>query len=236
MSVTGSVATWFARGWGAREALMYRTLDSFVPMDVVELSERVFHAPVRPDVVHQVVTWQLAKRRQGTHKVKTRKEVSGGGKKPWSQKGTGRARAGSIRAPQFRGGGVVHGPKPRSYDYPLPMEVRRNGLRSALTEKFADGHLWLVDSGEISAPKTKILARAVNDLGWKSVLIVDHAPKEERKVTRSLDLASFNLKNVLMMSIRGINVYDMLRHEELVLTRSALASLEKRFLKYPHLD
>uniref|UniRef100_A0A7S1XEM5 Large ribosomal subunit protein uL4m n=1 Tax=Compsopogon caeruleus TaxID=31354 RepID=A0A7S1XEM5_9RHOD len=232
----GGVSTWFARGCGTREGLIYQALDRFVPVGLVSLSERVFHAPVRPDLVHQVVTWQLSRRRQGTHKVKNRVEVSGGGKKPWPQKGQGRARASSIRAPQFRGGGVVHGPTPRSYDYPLPNNVKRNALRAMLSAKFSEGHLWLAQSGEIQLPKTKVVDRAVRGLGWRSVLIVDHEPSGPGRVTETLARASFNLRHVLVMNVEGINVYDMLRFEELLITQSALESLESRFERYTSLD
>lgn len=188
----------------------------------VELSEAVFAAPVKPHLLYEVVRWQMAKRRRGTASTKTRGEVSGGGRKPWPQKGTGRARAGSIRSPLWVGGGVVFGPKPRDYSWRLPKKVRRNALRSALSMKLAEGRLVVVDRIELEQPKTKAFLQIMGVLGVEEgALVVD----EEN---RNLALAVRNLPRYKLLPPIGVNVYDLLGHPWLVLTRRATEALERR--------
>jgi large subunit ribosomal protein L4 len=218
-----------------REALVYKSLEEMVPIGSAGLSGRVFNAPVRPDLVHRVVHWQLAKRRAGTASTKTRSEVAGSGRKIRPQKGSGRSRQGALTSPLFRGGGRAHGPKPRDYDYPLPHGVRRNGLRSVLTSKFDNGQLWIFESASLSKPKTALLLKSVDAVHWRSALIVDHLPEAEAGVDASLRRASHNVQTILAMSARGINVYDLLSFDMLVLTLPALEHLHTRFENYKSL-
>jgi large subunit ribosomal protein L4 len=215
-----------------REALVYRSLEEMVPVGIEMLPGRVFNAVVRPDLVHRVVHWQLAKRRAGTACTKSRGEVAGSGRKIRPQKGTGRSRQGAITSPIFRGGGVVHGPKPRDYSYPLPHNICRNGLRSALTSKYENGQLWIIESGGLSAAKTKILLSAISAAGWRSALVLDYSPNETSGVNNSLRLASHNVQSVLTMKASGVNVYDLLSFDMVVLTKSALKHVCERFEKY----
>ncbi len=185
-----------------------------------------FSAPVNDAVLFEQVLAQLASRRSGTAATKTRGKVRGGGKKPWKQKGTGRARAGSSRSPIWRGGGTTFGPSPRSYAYRLPRKTRYTALRSALSHKARDGQVRVIDKLEFSAPKTREMRELVArlDLG-KSVLVV----VAERD--RNVELAGRNLPNVLVLPVEGINVYDILRHENLLIARDALDSIEGRVAK-----
>jgi large subunit ribosomal protein L4 len=192
-------------------------------VEEIELDERLFAAPVRSDLMHEVVLMYLAGQRQGTSKVKNRSEVSGGGRKPWRQKGTGRARQGSIRAPQWKGGGVVFGPTPRSYKYKLPKKVRRLALYSALTTKVDDGKIIVLDQLTVSEPKTKHMAALLKTFDVKKALIVD-AEKQE-----NTELSARNLPGVKYVAANGINVYDLLRHEHLVLTKDAVAKVGEVF-------
>ena len=188
----------------------------------IELPEELFGATPRSDIMARVVHWQLAKRRAGTHKVKGMGEVSGTTKKPYRQKGTGNARQGSLRAPQFRTGGVVHGPVVRDHGYSLNKKVRRMGLISALSQKARDGKLVVIDV-PAEAAKTAQLAKQVKALGWTSALVVDATPAE------GFVRAARNLPKVQVMPTVGANVYDILRAETLVLTRAAVEKLEARF-------
>ena len=190
---------------------------------IAKLNNSVFGERPRLDILHRVVVWQLAKRRAGTAKTKDRSEVRGGGKKPWKQKGTGKARQGSIRAPQWRGGGVVHGPTPKSYDYSLPKKVRRLGLRTALSIKYNQGDLELVDSFELPTIRTKVIQSILKDRNWKSVLFVDGG-----EVNMNFALSTRNVPNCEVLSSIGLNVYSILHKEKLVLTLGALRMLEER--------
>ncbi|MFH5924909.1 50S ribosomal protein L4 [Roseomonas xinghualingensis] len=189
----------------------------------IELPTEVFGAEPRADIMARVVHWQLAKRRAGTHKVKGMGEVSGTTKKPYRQKGTGNARQGSLRAPQFRTGGVVHGPVVRSHEYSLPKKVRKLGLISALSEKAKAGKLVVLDA---AAPgenaKTKTLAAQVKALGWTSALVFDTTPDE------GLVRAARNLPKIQVMPTVGANVYDIVRHDVLVVTRAGVEALKER--------
>ena len=187
-----------------------------------ELPDEYFAATPRADIMARVIHWQLSKRRSGNHKVKGMAEVSGTTKKPYRQKGTGNARQGSLRSPQFRTGGVVHGPVVRSHEYGLNKKVRRLGLISALSQKAAEGKLVVLDSAG-GVTKTGELAKKLKALGWKSALIVD------RSVDDSFFLASRNLIGFNVLPTVGANVYDILKHDTLVLTRAAVEKLEARF-------
>ena len=189
----------------------------------IELPVEVFGAAPRPDIMARVVHWQLAKRRAGTHKAKGLGEVSGTTKKPYRQKGTGNARQGSLRAPQFRTGGTVHGPVVRSHEYSLPKKVRRLGLISALSQKAAEGKLIVLDTATMGdAPKTKALAAKVQALGWASALVFDAAPDA------GMMRAARNLPKVQVMPTVGANVYDILNHDVLAVTRAGVEALKER--------
>lgn len=203
-----------------------------VPSDLISLPGVLFNAPVRLDLVHRTVVWQLAKRRQGTSKTKNRSEVAGSGRKVRPQKGSGRSRQGAITSPVFRGGGRVHGPVPRSYDFPLQRNVRRAALRSALTSKMECGQLWIVGEAEISDAKTSTVVACMDRYGWRSALIVDDVPTGVAGVHPSLHAASHNVQQTLAMNVVGLNVYDMLSFDMLVLSRAAVDSLSARFSKH----
>ena len=189
----------------------------------VELDPAVFEAAVKPHLFHAEVRRQLAKRRAGTHATKNRALVSGGGIKPWRQKGTGRARQGTIRAPQWAGGGIVFGPVPRGYEHALPKKMRRAALRSALSLRLREQALAVVDALALEAPRTKLLVEALAGLGLGgSVLVVIEA------ADRNLELAARNLPRVDVLRAEGLNVYDVLRHERLLLTQGALARVQER--------
>ncbi|WP_163971945.1 50S ribosomal protein L4 [Oceanobacillus halotolerans] len=182
----------------------------------VELNDAVFGIEPNTHVLHEAVVMQRASLRQGTHAVKNRSEVRGGGRKPWRQKGTGRARQGSIRSPQWVGGGTVFGPTPRSYSYKLPKKVRRLALKSALSSKAKEENLIVVDSIAIEAPKTKEVVKMLDALkaGEKALIIT--AEKDEN-VIRSAN----NLPSVNVLTVEEVNVLDLLTHDKLILTKDA---------------
>mgnify|MGYP000558907144 CR=1 FL=1 len=186
-----------------------------------ELPDEIFAATPRADIMARVVHWQQSKRRAGTHKTKGMGEVRGTTKKPYKQKGTGNARQGSLRAPQYRTGGVVHGPVVRSHGYDLPKKVRRLGLISALSQKAADGKLVVLDAAAGGA-KTKELVAKLKVLGWTSALIVDQA------VDQGFLLASRNIHGIDVLPTVGANVYDILRHDVLAITTAGVAGLKER--------
>ena len=187
----------------------------------VALPEEIFAVAPRADIMARVVHWQLAKRRAGTHRTKGMGEVSGTTKKPYKQKGTGSARQGSLRAPQFRTGGVVHGPVVRDHGYDLPKKVRRLGLISALSQKAAEGKLVVLDAAT-GISKTREAAAKVKALGWSSALIVDGAVDEQ------FARAIANLPKIDVLPTIGANVYDILNHDVLVITRAGLEGLKER--------
>lgn len=189
----------------------------------IDLNDAVFGAPVRKDILARMVNYQLAKRRAGTHKVKSRGEVSGTTAKPFRQKGSGRARQGSIRAAQMRGGGIVFGPVVRKHDHKLPKKVRQMAMRCALSAKQADGKLIVVDELKLAEPKTKALYERLGKLGLSSALIVG-GPELDQNFTR----AAKNIPLVDVLPTQGANVYDILRRDTLVLTRDAVEALEAR--------
>ena len=189
----------------------------------IELADEVFGVKVRRDILARVVHWQLAKRRAGTHKAKGISDISGTTKKPWKQKGTGRARQGSLRSPQFRGGAVIFGPVVRSHEFGLQKKVRRLALKNALTAKQKDGKLIVLDKASAKDPKTSALAKQFEALGWTSVLIIDGATLDE-----NFARAARNLPGIDVLPQQGANVYDILRRDTLVLTRDAVQALEAR--------
>lgn len=189
----------------------------------VELPDMLFAAEPRADIMSRVVHWQLAKRRAGTHKVKGMGEVSGTTKKPYRQKGTGNARQGSLRAPQFRTGGIVHGPVVRDHGYSLNKKVRRLGLISALSLKAKDGKLVLLDSASAGVDaKTGQMAKQIKALGWKSALVVDAT------VDQGFGRVLRNLPHMHVLPTMGANVYDILNHDVLAVTRAGLEALRER--------
>jgi large subunit ribosomal protein L4 len=197
-----------------------RTLDNG-SAGTAELPDEIFAASPRADIMARVVHWQLAKRRAGTHRTKGMGEVSGTTKKPYKQKGTGNARQGSLRAPQFRTGGRVHGPVVRDHGYDLPKKVRRLGLISALSQKQAEGKLVVLDAAT-SGVKTRDLAAKLKVLGWGSVLVVDHL------VDAGFLRASRNIHGIDVLPSVGANVYDILQHDLLVVTSAAVEGLKER--------
>jgi large subunit ribosomal protein L4 len=189
----------------------------------IELADEVFGLEPRADILQRVVVWQLAKRRSGTHKTKQRAEIRGTTAKVWRQKGTGRARHGSRKAPIFRGGGVTFGPQPRDHAIKLPKKVRALGLKSALSAKQAAGELVVLDEAKLDEPKTRVLAGKLDKLGWKDVLIVGGAELDANIVR-----AARNIAGVQLLPSHGANVYDILRRDTLVLTKAAVEQLEAR--------
>jgi len=190
----------------------------------IDLNPTVFRTDVRPDVISRVVRWQQAKAQQGTHKSKTISEVSGGGRKPWRQKGTGRARQGSIRNPHFRGGASVFGPTPRLHDHNLNKKERALGLKSALAARFQEGRLYVVSSLDLKNPKTSELAALASSNVWQSALVVGMGTEETFK------LASSNIPSLDFLPQIGCNVYDILKHKTLVFSVASLRALEARLI------
>lgn len=188
----------------------------------MELSDVVFGAPVNEALLHQAVVMYLANQRQGTASTKTRGEVRGGGRKPWRQKGTGRARHGSIRSPIWVGGGVVFGPKPREYRQKMPKKARRAALRSALSEKVREGNLIVLESLTLPEPKTKLMAGVLNRLAAERKPLIVLAERD-----RNVELSTRNLPGAATMQATDVNVYQVLVHDKLVLTKDAVAKLEE---------
>jgi large subunit ribosomal protein L4 len=188
----------------------------------LELAPEVFEVTVRPELLHLVVRAQLAAKRAGTHCTKTRGEVSGGGHKPWRQKGTGRARAGSNRSPLWRGGAIIHGPRPRSYEFKVNRKVRQLALKMALSAKLGDSNLFIVDKFEVPEVKTKLMAKVAGDLGLKKALIV--LPESDN----TLELSARNLPGIKVIRQDMLNVYDVLGHEQLVMATDAALRVQER--------
>jgi large subunit ribosomal protein L4 len=189
----------------------------------IELNEDVFGLPMRKDILARMVNYQLAKRRAGTHSSKEIGDIAGTTKKPYKQKGTGSARQGSLRSPQFRGGAVIFGPHPRSHAFDLQKKVRKLALKTALSAKQAEGKLIVLDLATVDLPKTKFLAERFRTLGWDSVLIIDG-----QEVNEGFARAARNIPKVDVLPQQGANVYDILRRDVLVLTQSAVEHLEAR--------
>lgn len=188
----------------------------------IDLSDEVFTLPPNEPLMWEVVQAYLASRRRGTHKTRSRGEVSGGGKKPWRQKGTGRARAGSIRSSLWRHGSIAHGPVPRDYAYEVPKKMLRGALRSALAAKFQDHKLTVVDELAAPEPKTKAFRAALTNLGiGRSVLVINDAAE------RNLELSARNLPDCALMRHHAVHAYDVLSHEGLLISERALIRLQE---------
>lgn len=187
----------------------------------VALEPKVFDGPVRKDLLHTIVKWQLACRRQGTHMTKTKGLVSGGGKKPFKQKGTGNARQGSTRSPLNPGGGTMFGPLPRSYAYNLPRKVRQAGLRTALSLLNKEGRLFVVDA-MTSEGKTKELAKRLKDFGLEKAVLIDGTRDDK------FNRASKNLAKYRYYGVEGLNVYDLLKYDAAVITKESLPKILAR--------
>ncbi len=188
----------------------------------MELNEAIFAAKINEALMHQVIVNQLANRRQGTVATKTRALVRGGGRKPWRQKGTGRARVGSIRSPLWVGGGVTFGPTPRDFSYRIPKKARRAALRSALSAKVRDGNFIVVDQLVMDQPKTKKMMEILTALsaGSKPLVVIG-------EWDTNIHLATRNMPNTLLSKSSGVNVYDVLNHDKIVITKEAVAKLEE---------
>jgi len=208
------------------EAKLYSFTGEATEPEKAALDDRLFGAEVNTDLLYRTVRMQLANRRQGTHSTKTRGEVRGGGRKPWRQKGTGRARAGSRRSPLWVGGGTIFGPKPRSYEIKLTKKMKRGALVSALSDRAKDGKVVLIDRISFDEPKTKAAVALLDRLGLTgSTLVVVGTDECVSAVRKSFA----NLPQVKCIPSRGINVYDIIRHENLLLTLSATEELRGRF-------
>jgi large subunit ribosomal protein L4 len=190
----------------------------------IELDDSVFNADIRDTLVQRVVVWQLAKRRSGSASTKTRGEIRGGGKKPWRQKGTGRARAGTNRSPIWVGGGTIFGPKPRSYAFSLPKKMRKAALRSVLTSKLKDDQLTVIDKIELDAPKTKVFVEIMKTMGLEAEKTLFVTAEKDETLLRS----SRNIYKVLVLPIEGLNVYDLLRFNRIVVLEAAVPRIHER--------
>jgi large subunit ribosomal protein L4 len=189
----------------------------------IDLADEVFGAPMRKDILARMVNYQLAKRRAGSANTKERSDIRGTTAKPFRQKGTGRARQGSRKAPQMRGGGTAFGPQPRDFAHKLNKKVRRMAMRTALSAKQADGKLVILKDAALKSPKTKELSAMLADLGWSNALVVAGA-----EVDANLAKAAANIPHIDVLPTQGANVYDILRRDQLVLTTDAVEALEAR--------
>ena len=189
----------------------------------IDLDNAVFGVEFRSDILSRMVNWQLAKRRAGTHKTRGISEIRGTTAKPWRQKGSGRARSGSIRSPQFRGGSVIFGPVVRGHGHKLPKKVRQLALKTALSAKQAEGKLIVLDSTKLAKPKTSDLIKHLTKFGLGRALVIDGV-----EVNENFSRAAANLRGIDVLPHQGINVYDILRCDTLVLTRDAVSYLQER--------
>ena len=190
----------------------------------IDLDDRVWGCDVRKDIISRVIRWQLAKRRQGTHSTRTVSQVSGTTKKPFRQKGTGNARQGSLRSVQMRGGAVAHGPVDRSHSHKLQKKVRNFGLRSILSDKVKSGNLVITDAIDLKEPKTSHAKTVLSKVSDTSTLVI--VPKAENSANFIKSTA--NLPNVNCLSVAGLNVYDLVRHEKVIITQGVVAEIEER--------
>jgi large subunit ribosomal protein L4 len=187
----------------------------------IQLAENIFGVEVNKNALHQVVVALLANKRQGTQSAKTRAEVSGGGIKPWRQKGTGRARQGSTRSPQWAHGGIVFAPKPRDYRISLPKSMRRVAFKSALSSKVADNEIIVIDSLELEVPKTKEIVKMLSAFEAKKTLIVTAESNE------NVYKAARNIEGVAVLPVNNLNVYDILKYEKFIVTKDAVSKIEE---------
>jgi large subunit ribosomal protein L4 len=195
-------------------------------VEKIDLPDAIFGVEVREGLFYDAVRYQLAKRRAGTHAVKSRSQVSGGGKKPFRQKGTGRARAGTTRAVHWRGGGVVHGPRVRSHAHKLNKKTRQAALKAALSRRCEEGSLIVLDAFQMEAPKTKEFLSVLDALGvQESLLLITGADNTKEDPTF---MSARNVKNVKVLPAEGLNVYDILKHQNLALTKGAIAAVTER--------
>lgn len=199
-----------------------RNLDNQV-VGEVSLVEEIYGQTIRSDILHSVVNWQRAKKQSGTHKTKGLSEVSGTGKKPYKQKGTGNARLGTLRAPQCRGGAIIFGPVVRSHATNLPKKIRKLGLKIALSSKLAENKLVVVDRAVLSEPKTALLSTKLKNFDARSILLIDG-----KIIDQNFMRAADNLVNIDVLPTIGANVYDILKHDLVILTTEALSALEER--------
>jgi len=190
----------------------------------VKASDIVFASPVNEQVVNETLNWYLATGRQGSANTKTRAEVSGGGKKPWRQKGTGRARIGDNRAPHWRHGGVIFGPKPRDYSFNLPIKVRKAAVRSVLSDKAQAGKIKVIEKFELSQPKTKEMAKLLETLGVKGSALIIISSHDD-----SVERSAKNIKGVKIAIGKALNIHDLLKQDEIVITKDAVSALEEAF-------
>lgn len=190
----------------------------------IKLNENIFGVEINTHAMHQVVVALLANKRQGTQSAKTRAEVRGGGIKPWRQKGTGRARQGSIRAPQWIHGGIVFAPKPRDYRMSVPKSMRRVAFKSALSAKVAENEMIVIDSLEFDSPKTKAMIEVLSAFGAKKTLIV--VEKSNENVYKS----ARNIPGVLVSPVNNLNVYDILKYENFIVTKDAVSKIEEVYI------
>ncbi|MEC2075511.1 50S ribosomal protein L4 [Metabacillus fastidiosus] len=188
----------------------------------IELNDSVFGIEPNEHVLFEAVIMQRASLRQGTHKVKNRSEVAGGGRKPWRQKGTGRARQGSIRSPQWRGGGIVFGPTPRSYSYKLPKKVRRLAIKSALSSKVQDNDIVVLEDLTLNAPKTKDMTSVLKGLSVEKKALIVTADTNE-----NVALSARNIPGVKVVTAGGVSVLDVLSHDKLIITKAAVQKVEE---------
>lgn len=188
----------------------------------MELNDSVFGIEPNEAVVHEALVMQLASMRRGTHKAKTRAEVRGGGRKPWRQKGTGRARVGTIRSPLWRKGGIVFGPTPRSYSYSIPRKKRRLAMKSVLSDKAINGNLIVMEQLDFAAPKTKDMIKVLNNLNVDVKALVVTAD-----TSGFVQESARNIPGIMPLVANSINVYDMLNHEKLIITKDAVAKVEE---------
>ncbi len=191
-------------------------------VEEIELDNNIFGVEVNTHVMHMAVVNQLANKRQGTHSTKVKSEVSGGGKKPYRQKGTGRARQGSTRSAQWKGGGIIFGPKPRDYSYAIPKKVRRLALKSSLSSKASEGDIIVLDTLRFENIKTKNMAAVLKNLGVDSTALVV-IPERDENVVRSAG----NLKGIQTAYVNTINVYDIMRHGKFIITKDALSKVSE---------
>lgn len=207
-----------------KEIIVYNTKGKKV--ETIELNEKVFNSKVNKAVLHQVVKMYLSNKRLAGGSTKTRAEVRGGGRKPWRQKGTGRARAGSLRSPIFRGGGVIFGPKPRDYSYKLPKKIKNTALISALNSKVQDNNLIIIDKIELEKPKTREFVDIFKNLKLDGIKVLVVIENFDEKVKKS----SHNAKNISVKNVNDINAYNVLLNEKIVITKKSLELLNKRVL------
>ena len=188
----------------------------------IELNDSIFGVEMNAGLVHQAVVMQLASRRLGTHATKTRGLVRGGGRKPWRQKGTGRARSGSTRSPLWVGGGTVFGPQPRSYAFRMPKKQRRLAIKCALSDKVASGDFIVLDDLQLDAPKTKSVVKMLGDFGVDAKSLIITLDENE-----NVELSSRNIPGVKAINTMGLNVYDILNHTKLFITKAAIEKIEE---------